>query len=133
MTKVDKLVALDKVDDALRRILRQSYRGYFRRQDIDPLMRSLEDALRASPVDKKAIQLFNRIRMKVQYLTNDAPMVIEDVWTSLYGTRNNYDDLPIRKPKSIREYVILKRREILGIVITKRLNRNQQDSTDIYE
>ena len=115
VSKVTQLTQLDRIEGVVSKIRRRSYRGFFTKQTIGPLLTELRRAVENSSLPPEALALYRKMRKKIELLLRTSPIVIDDFKYELYGKREYYTDILIRNPKSIVEYVVLRRREVLEI------------------
>jgi len=113
--KVTLLTQLDRVEGVIKKIRRRASRGYFTNKTLFPLLTELRRDVENSSLPPEALAIYHKMRKKVEIILRESPIVIEDFKYTLYGIREYYGNVKIKNPKSIMEFVILRRREILGI------------------
>jgi len=116
VSKVTQLTQLDRIDRVIDKIRRMAYRGYFTKKKIGPVLTELRKSIENSSLPPEAMALHRKMRRRIEMMLREAPIIIEDIKSDLLGKREYYGDVRIITPKSITEFVVVRRREILGII-----------------
>lgn len=115
VSKVTLLHQLDRIEWVIQKIRRKAHRGFFGYRVISPLFTELRKAIEGSSLPPEALNHYKKMKRKVDRMLADAPVVMEDFKFDLCGVRDYWGDAKITTPRSIAEFVVVRRREILSI------------------
>jgi hypothetical protein len=84
---------IEKIECAIDEFDKKARGGFFERKTVMPMITVLGRIVDKSPIKKQGNVICNRLQTKVDKLLNEAPVILEDFNSYLYGNKKSLRSL----------------------------------------